>query len=78
MLYYITNYATKDDVSSLQIVLKAALLRQSIDVAKTTESPTATDLRLREKGMDSFALRCFNALSHDREVSGVQVASTLL
>ncbi|KAI1829024.1 hypothetical protein DTO027I6_10052 [Penicillium roqueforti] len=78
LLYYITNYATKDDVSPLQIVLKASLLKQSIDYAKSTESPTATDLRLREKGMDSFALRCFNALSHDREISGVQVASTLL
>lgn len=28
--------------------------------------------------MDNFALRCFNSLSQDREVSGVQVASTLL
>ncbi|KAF9882545.1 hypothetical protein FE257_007384, partial [Aspergillus nanangensis] len=35
-------------------------------------------LRLREKGMDKFALRCFNTLAHDREVSGVQVASALL
>jgi hypothetical protein len=42
------------------------------------KSPTATDLRLREKGMDNFALRCFNTLAHDREVSGVQVVSILL
>jgi hypothetical protein len=28
--------------------------------------------------LDNFALRCFNTLSHDREISGVQVASTLL
>jgi hypothetical protein len=28
--------------------------------------------------MDSFALHCFNTLSHDYEVSGVQVASALL
>lgn len=27
LLYYITNYATKDDISPLQIVLKAALLK---------------------------------------------------
>ena len=71
LLYDITNYAIKDDVSPLKIVLKAALLKQFIGVAKTTKSPTATDLRLREKGMDGFALRCFNALSHDREVSSV-------
>ena len=28
--------------------------------------------------MDGFAHRCFNALSHDREISGVQIASSLL
>jgi hypothetical protein len=78
LIYYITNYATKDDVSPWQMVAKAALLRQAIDSAKVADPPTATDLRLRERGMDNFALRCFNSLAHDREVSGVQVASTLL
>lgn len=78
LLYYITNYATKDDISPWQIVAKAALLKQSIDNAKTAEPPTATDLRLRERGMDNFSLRCFNTLVNDREVSGVQVESTLL
>jgi hypothetical protein len=78
LVYYITNYATKDDVSPWQMVAKAALLKQSIEKAKVAERPTATDLRLREKGVNNFALRCFNALSHDREISGVQVASALL
>jgi hypothetical protein len=78
LIYYITNYATKDDVSPWQIIAKAALLKQSIEKAKVAEPPTATDLRLREKGVNNFALRCFNALSHDREISGVQVASVLL
>ncbi|KAH6954100.1 hypothetical protein BKA56DRAFT_236176 [Ilyonectria sp. MPI-CAGE-AT-0026] len=78
LIYYITNYATKDDVSPWQMVAKAALLKQSIERAKVAEPPTATDVRLREKGMDNFALRCFNTLSHGREISGVQVASTLL
>jgi hypothetical protein len=58
-------------------VTKAALLRQAIDRAKVAVPPTATDLRLRERGMDKFALRCFNSLAQDREVSGVQAASTL-
>jgi hypothetical protein len=66
LIYYITNYATKDDVSPWQVVAKAALLRQSIEKAKVAEPPTATDLRLRHKGMGSFALRCFNALSQAR------------
>ncbi|OJJ51893.1 hypothetical protein ASPSYDRAFT_37735 [Aspergillus sydowii CBS 593.65] len=78
LIYYITNYATKDDISPLQIVTKAALLRQAIESANNTPSPTRADLRLRQKGLDNFALRCFNSLSHDREVSGVHVASTLL
>lgn len=78
LIYYITNYTTKDDVSPLQMVTKAALLKQAIDHANTTQSPTTADLRLRQRGMDNFALRCFNSLSQDREVSGVQVASTLL
>lgn len=78
LIYYITNYATKDDVSPWQMVAKAALLKQSIEKAKVADPPTATDLRLREKGVNNFALRCFNALSHDREISGVQVASVLL
>jgi hypothetical protein len=78
LLYYITNYATKDNVSPWQMVAKAALLKQSVKRAKAAKSPTATDLRLWEKGIDSFTLHCFNTLSHNREVSGVQVASTLL
>jgi hypothetical protein len=78
LIYYITNYATKDDVSPWQIIAKAALLKQSIERAKTADPPTATDLRLQEKGTTNFALRCFNTLAHDREVSGIQVASTLL
>ncbi|KAJ5343447.1 uncharacterized protein N7506_003271 [Penicillium brevicompactum] len=78
LVYYITNYATKDDVSPWQMIAKGALLKQAIEKAKTAVPPTATDLRLRERDMDNFALRCFNSLAHDREVSGVQVASTLL
>jgi hypothetical protein len=78
LVYYLTNYATKDDVSPYQMLIKAALLKQSIEKAKATLAPDATDLRIRKKDMDQFALRCFNTLSHDREISGVQIASSLL
>ncbi|KAL2801994.1 hypothetical protein BJX63DRAFT_426386 [Aspergillus granulosus] len=78
LVYYITNYATKDDISPLQMVTKAALMKQAIDHANNTQAPTTIDLQLRQRGMDNFALRCFNSLSQDCEVSGVQVASTLL
>jgi hypothetical protein len=78
LLYYITNYATKDDVSPWQMAAKAALLKQMIDRASSDPTPSTADLRLRQRGMDNFALRCFNSLSQDREISGVQVASSLL
>ena len=78
LVYYITNYATKDDVSPWQMVAKALLLKQRIERAEAAELPSRTNLRLREKGLENFALRGFNTLSHDREISGVQVASTLL
>ena len=78
LMYYITNYMTKDDISPYQIIMKAALLKQSIDKAKATQTPDATDMRLRNINMDHFALHCFNTLCHDREISGVQIANSLL
>jgi len=78
LIYYLTNYATKDDVSPYQMLLKAALLKQSIEKAKANPAPDATDLRIRNKDMDQFALRCYNTLSHEREISGVQIANSLL
>src|SRR2546423_1553450 len=78
LIYYLTNYATKDDVSPHQMLVKAALLKQSMDKARTTQTPDAADMRFRKMDMDQFALRCFNTLSHDREISGVQIANSLL
>lgn len=56
LIYYITNYATKDDISLYQMLLKAALLKRAIEKAKTTLTLDATDLRIRQKDMDQFAL----------------------
>lgn len=44
LLYYITNYATKDDVSPWQMVAKAALLKQAIDHANSLDSLTTVNL----------------------------------
>ncbi len=60
------------------MLVKAALLKQSIEKAKATQTPDAADMRFRKMDMDQFALRCFNTLSHDREISGVQIANSLL
>lgn len=59
------------------MVAEAALLTQTIEKAKIAEPLPATALRLREKGVNNCALRCSDALSHDREISGVQIASVL-
>ena len=67
LIYYITNYATKDDISPLQMLLKAALLKKSIEDAKAALDPNEADLRIRNKDMDQFALRSFNSLCHDQE-----------
>ena len=60
------------------MIIKAVLLKQSIEKAKSTLTLDAIDLQIRKKDIDQFALRCFNSLSHDWEVSGVQIASLLL
>ena len=65
LVYYLTNYATKDDLSPQQILIKAALLKRTIEKAKSTLTPDATDLRIRKQDMDQFALRCFNSLSYN-------------
>ena len=78
IMYYLTNYATKDDVSPQQMVVKAALLKEAMEKAKSKPIPDARDKRLLESESVDFALRCFNSLSGDREISGVQVASSLL
>src|SRR6266850_2948638 len=78
LIYYLTNYATKYDLSTQQILLKAALLKDARNKANATLTPNKTDLRLRNENIVQFPLKCYNSLSQDREISGVQVASSLL
>lgn len=46
-------------------------MKHSIKKVKVAELLIVTDLRLREKGVNTFALRCFNILSYNRDISGV-------
>jgi hypothetical protein len=78
LIYYITNYTTKDNVSPYQMLVKAVLPRRSIEKAKAILEPNADDLQIRKKDVDQFVLRCFNTLSYDREISGVQIVNSLL
>jgi helitron helicase-like protein/PIF1-like helicase len=77
-VYYMTNYATKHDVSQYQLILSAAILKRALEDAKAAADPSETQLRIRRLDMDKFALQSFNRLSNDREISGPQAASSLL
>ena len=78
LLYYITNYATKDEASTYQMVVTAAMMRKILEQGEQASNPTDEEKLALEKGLRKFPLRVFNRMSHDREVSGVQVASSLL
>jgi len=78
LLYYITNYATKDEASTYQMVMAAAMMKKTLEQGERASNPTNEETLALEKGMQKFALRVFNRMSHDKEVSGVQVASSLL
>ena len=78
LLYYITNYMTKDKASIYQIVVIAVMIRQTLEQAEQASNPTNEEKIALEKGMLNFSLQLFNRMSHDKEVSGVQVASSLL
>ena len=77
-MYYMTNYATKYDVSQYQMITTVTLVKRSQEEAEKATDPSERDLRLRRQGMEKFALRAFNRLSGDREISGPQAASCLL
>jgi hypothetical protein len=69
----LTNYATKADISPQQILVKGALIADSMKSAGNNIA-NADDLHQDSK----FLLRWYNSLAHDQEVSGVQIASSLL
>jgi hypothetical protein len=73
-----TNYATKYNISQYQLILTAAVIKHTMEEAKAASDPSEKQLRIRSQGMDKFALRAFNRLSSDREISGPQAASYLL
>lgn len=60
------------------MVMTAAALRKVLEQAQQSSSPTDEERKALEKGLSKFLLRVLNRMSLDREVSGVQVASSLL
>jgi hypothetical protein len=70
LVYYITNYATKDEASTYQMVMAAALIRKILD-----EQDTSTLSAEEKHRLQTFPL---HVVTNDREVSGVEVACSLL
>jgi hypothetical protein len=78
LMYYITNYVTKDENSTYQMVTAAAVIKDSQERAKAATEANDEERNASQIAMRNFALRIFNCMSLHREVSGVQVASSLL
>jgi len=64
-VYYMTNYATKYDVSQYQLIMTAAIVKRAMEEAGSASDPSEEQQRIRQLGMDKFALRAFNHLSGD-------------
>jgi len=74
-IYYLTNYATKADISPQQILIKAALMAESRKKIIANQDITSNQSSQDPKSL----LRWYNSLAHNqKEISGVQIASTLL
>jgi hypothetical protein len=62
-VYYMTNYATKYDVSQYQVIMTAAIVKKAMEDAGSASDPSDEQQRIRQQKMDKFALRAFNCLS---------------
>jgi hypothetical protein len=60
------------------MVMTAAMMRKTLEQAEKASDLSDAERIALEKGMRNFILRVFNRMSHDTEVSGVKVASSLL
>jgi len=73
LVYYLTNYATKADLSPHQMLVKAALVAESMSSLEGNDS--ADDIESRQDA--KYLLRLYNVLAHEQEISGEQIASVL-
>ncbi len=63
LIYYITNYATKGDVSQYQRIMGAAFVKNAYDESQPPSNTTSPDTNV---GLpDKFALRAFNRLAYN-------------
>ncbi len=74
-IYYITNYTIKSDCSQYQRVMVAAIERKGFN---NHDNNITTGFSNYTSTLNKFALKAFNWLFHDREISWPLVASYLL
>ncbi len=72
LIHYITNYATKGNCSQYQRIMGAVFVKKAYDNMQPSANVSS------HVAPDKFALRAFNRLTYDREISGPLVASYLL
>ena len=61
LLYYITNYATKDEASTYQMVMTAAMMRKTLEQAGPTPNPSnAEQIALRKPSVVNFRITKFH------------------
>ena len=78
VMYYMTNYTMKYNVSQYQLILAAAMLKHMIEAAKAVSDFSERQLRIRHQDVNKFVLQVFNCLSENCEISDSQAASCLL
>ena len=76
LVYYMTNHATKDEASTYQVAMAAALIRKILDEQDPAMIPPTEETS--QDRLQKLPLRAFNRMANDREVSGVQMACSLL
>jgi hypothetical protein len=82
-MYYMTNYATKDDIKLHQVVMLAAVLRLSLEHTESEgqiQQPQQASQVPQAQRVDwsKFALRLYNRFAREREISGVAIANHIL
>lgn len=75
LIYYITNYTTKDNCSWYQRVIATTIVSK---VFNDYDNNLMTDPSNYTSLLDKFSLKAFNWLSHDWEISRPLVISYLL
>jgi len=68
----------KYNVSQYQLILAAAMLKCTVEAAKTVSDLSEKQLRIRHQDMNKFMLWVFNHLSEDCKISDSQAARCLL